>query len=186
MNFTRRTKLALGALTFALVALSLDRWILPPPSSAVASDRDGSATTERADRRGNVGKSDTDAQWLTFVSERLKQLNAARSALIEAPAPLARDPFVGAPTAARAPAAEMQRKAADEALSVAQFREKNRLSATILGPDPIALVGRRTLRVGDELDGLRLDRVGEGWAEFLSGVMRVRLEVPRAGRNVGN
>lgn len=48
------------------------------------------------------------------------------------------------------------------------FVSRHSLQATILGPRPVALVGRRKLHVGDVLDGFVLKSITERKALFVS------------------
>jgi hypothetical protein len=66
------------------------------------------------------------------------------------------------------------------------FRESHQLTATLLGPQPVALIGGNMYRVGDVLDGFTLDAVRAGEAVFVSDGVNIILRVPtpwREGRS---
>lgn len=61
------------------------------------------------------------------------------------------------------------------------FAREHAVHATILGPQPLALVDERLMRSGDELDGFVLHAIRRGSVEFVSGSERVVLQVARTG-----
>lgn len=63
---------------------------------------------------------------------------------------------------------------------LADFQARHQLQGTVLGPNPMISISGRTLRIGDSIDGLRLEAVRDGEAQFISDHGSVVLRVSRA------
>ncbi len=164
MKLARRERLALITLLSALVALCVDKILLPEPASAIA------AVTYTAEQ--DLMKVTLPPEPATLLREAPQR--AAQALLLAVPDVFDRsrlEALIGRPGAEPA-SAEAQRVSLS-----AEFRRAHTLRATLLGPRPVALVGDRALRVGDKLDGFVLDSVADREAVFLSDGKRVVLRV---------
>ncbi len=161
MRLCKRDRAALILLMAGVIALAVDRLLLPPPAAAEGArgaDSDSSVAAPAPPGR-----------------EALPPLPAATS---EAPPlgtvpdvfDLARLPVPG--TAAPAPPGSRP-----EETTVEAFVRRHTLQATIFGPNPVALVGQRTLHIGDVLDGFVLESISDREAAFLSENGRAVLRV---------
>lgn len=178
MTLNRRSIVALLGLGLCITLWCIDRYLVPPPLASFAAQ---GAAVERAERNavaGETGGKD-EAAWLRGLIERLKGLSSGGD--VREPTAMHRDPFdrsVLLPVQGAAETAandsEAQRRA---------FLAAHRLTATILGPNPMAVVDRQSLRIGDVVDGFRLARIERGWVEFVSDTVRVRLDVPTPWRS---
>lgn len=76
------------------------------------------------------------------------------------------------------PAPSSLQQAPTPAEQAQRFREQHRLRATMTERGTgVAIIGLRALRLGDELDGFTLERIGERSAVFSSETVRVELKV---------
>jgi len=149
MRLSRRDRAALIVLLLAVGALAVDRLLLPAPVSAQANNADAAACPA------------------TMPS--LDQL------LASSPAAAAPDqPWTPVPDVfdlARLGGAVLREALPEiraEEDAVESFVRAHSLQATVLGPRPMALVGRRKVRVGESLDGFELTRVTDREAVFVS------------------
>lgn len=163
MKLGKRERFAMIALLVAVGSLALDKLLLPEPEAAVA----------------------TPAEQPAQENFTLPPLDALK---IESPTTTRLGPETDVPDVfdrSRLPSVDTQQRAAlrvsEQDLALSEFSAKHTLSATVMGPCPLALVGGRTLRIGDRLDGFVLESIDQHEAVFISDGRRVTLKV-RTGR----
>lgn len=164
MKLTRRQRWWLCGLVVALVAMAMDRLLLPRPIAAASA---ASSPTSRP-AAGTPNFAALDAA--------MAELNQAGSDHPPQPELSLPDVFARA-RAAAAIQLDPAQKAAPTRCD--EFAARYRLVATITGAAPAAVIGLRVIRIGESLEAFRLESVGDGWAEFVSDAGSVRLEVPR-------
>jgi hypothetical protein len=184
VSLNRRQRIGLVALLTALVSLMMDRLLLTAePATALAGVSESPPLSGQAERGGPAAQADAGVgAWLQSLGGEIdaaRQAAQTSSAAKGQPAPA--DVFdwqrlggllAGGPGGATAADEDAEQRAE-------QFRGKHTLVATLLGPSPMALVGERTLHIGDSLDGFRLSAVRSGEADFVSDDVVVVLQVPR-------
>jgi hypothetical protein len=149
MNLSRRDKIAVSLLGLAGVALAVDRLILPPPADALGAQVGADLVSSRsideilADMPSSLPQRDFAADSIPDVFD-VARVEAVRLVAERPPAD-----------------ALAQAMAAD-------FQRRHRLTAVVLGPHPVALVGQVPVQIGDELDGHTLVEVSESAALFVS------------------
>ena len=171
-GLNRREQALIGAMLIGIVALACDRWVLQDPRAAQADSGRGAPTSAPASQPQSV-----DFMRLpsppTGPSEALLTIDDVCSWMrltIEPDAPNAPDE----------PASNLPPPPA-------AFVERFKLRALVLGPSPVALIGRRTMRVGESLAGFTLREITKDGAVFFSDHgERVLLAPPRRGDDFEN
>lgn len=156
MNLDRRSRIALGLMLLALLALAVDRLVLPPPRAAVAAGPSG-------DDSARPAEFDTDPA-------------------LPPPEPERRVPPADFETSdvfalSRIGVQAIPPKDAAARLNAESFSAVHVLRGTLLGPSPAALLDRRQVRVGQSVDGYRLIEVKRDAAVFSDGVETVELRL---------
>lgn len=184
MTLTRRRRYSVIVLLVALAALALDKLLLSStPEAALAGVRSEDVAANSGD------DSPSQQEGTAALAERLLARRTARRPLsVGAPtlnmpvlnaAPpdiFSWDRLAGADgTAGISAAAELNGLPAHTAEA---FQTAHRLKATLLGPQPMALIDDRTYRVGDALGDFVLTAVRADEAVFVSGDRTVVLSVP--------
>jgi hypothetical protein len=173
MTGERRKRMLMGVAALAGVAFAVDRWLLPPPAPAAA------ATGAPPSVLPEKGALDPGAAGMHLPSPATLPDEITRATA---------DAFdwgrlglqLENPEVSQVPPVAETHAAAKES-----FTSQYQLRATILGPDPIALIGARKMRVGDELSGYVLRAITEESAIFRSSSGEdITLKVPgrRANR----
>lgn len=152
MKINRRERIALGIFSTALVSLAVDKLLLPAAEPKEAHGMDAPARVKSATDPGTL----------------LRPFPAPTSA----PAEIS-DIFAWTRLGVVAPSA-----AAPIESDVA-FGTNHKIEGVVLGPRPAAIISGRIVRVGDELDGFRLEAVTADGATFVADQRRVVLAVER-------
>ncbi|TWT41168.1 hypothetical protein RAS1_38620 [Phycisphaerae bacterium RAS1] len=157
MSLDRRSRIALGLMLIALLALAVDRLILPRPQAASAA---GSASPDGTEADGGSA-----APAAIPPSDPERAVPEAEFTVADVFA-LSR---IGVRHAANA--------ASDERASAEAFAAAHVLRGTLLGPEPAALLDRRRVRVGQQVDGFTLVEVSRDGAVFSNGSETVALRI---------
>ena len=166
MTLSRRDRRILIVLLLAVVALTVDRLLLPEPSQVLAVSPEGIESTLTADK---------------LMEDLLPEMPSPPTINTQPPLPvvnvfdlnrLGNLSFGGAKSNNQL-----------EETSAESFSRRHTLRATVLGPRPVALVGERMLQVGNHLDGYELIAISEHQAVFVSDDEQAILQVAprRAG-----
>lgn len=160
MKPSKRDRAALIVLMVGVIALAVDRLLLPPPSAAGGADGLDSASSA------------------VDLPQPDREMRAPPSATAPAPLPgLVPDVFDLSRLAALGSGTPLVDEGQPDETAVEAFVRRHALQATIFGPNPIALVGHRKLRIGDRLDGFVLESISDREAVFLSDTGRAVLHV---------
>ena len=154
----------LGVLGIAVGALVLDSVFLRPGTVGAATDYgatpavpagdDGLATAAGGvDDQGAAAPIDVIEALRCTVAARLSELSTADS---HDDAPL--DSLFASP-----PHWEPERDAAGDEPAAAPEPLQLRLSSVLLGSTPVAIINGTTVGVGDTVEGMRVDRITEGF-----------------------
>lgn len=169
MMLTKQHKIYLGILGVAALGLVIDRTLLGP-SEAVAESAEDLVVTPSADEgfehtSGTLpSSSDSLAQKLLSIkaASHIDPLNV-NNAFTPA--------WIASVTTATA-------QIDNQAILAEEFAATHRLTAVMgTGPGGYAIIDGKCLRVGQELDGMRLTSVGDRTAVFESGPLKVELQV---------
>ncbi|MCG3125203.1 MAG: hypothetical protein CHACPFDD_00018 [Phycisphaerae bacterium] len=166
MKLTRRQRWWLCGLVVALIAMAMDRLLLPRPAAATARPAP-SPTSRPSAATPNIAALDA------AIAELGRVLSADPTRVEPSPPDVFARTRAAAAVLADAPPPQPAPTRADE------FAARYRLAATITGAAPAAVIGRRVIRIGETIETFTLRAVGDGWAEFVSDDGSVRLEVPR-------
>lgn len=185
MTLSRRQRYSVIVLLVALAALALDKLLLSSkPASALAG-----VHSEGVAAAGAGETFPSQYEGTAALAERLLERRRARGPLsggvptLKVPVLNAAQPDIfswdrlsGADRTAGIKAARGLN--GGRAPTAEEFSAAHQLEATLLGPQPMALIDGRTYRVGKIIDGLVLTAVRAGEAVFVSGDMTVVLSVP--------
>ncbi len=185
MTLTRRQRYSVIVLLVALAALALDKLLLSSePASALAGVR-----PEGVAAAGTGDDFPSQHEGTPALAERLLERRTARRTLsgsvptlnvpvlnVAQPDIFSWDRLAGADRTTGISAAEELN--GRRVHTAGAFQAAHTLNATLLGPQPMALIDGRTYRVGEDIDGLVLTAVRAGEAVFVSGDMTVVLSVP--------
>lgn len=190
MTLTRRQRWSLILFLVALAALALDKLLLSSGLAAaqagVSPAPGGDEASESIHRLGSVGSTPAVDNALATAQRVLER---KRDLIADADGIAALISKVGGPTP---DVFNWDRIFGTNGINdvrngarrttVNAFRESHQLTATLLGPQPVALIGGKMYRVGDPLGGFTLDAVRAGEAEFVSDGNRIILKVPTPWR----
>ena len=151
MTLSRRDRGILIALLLAVVALAVDRLLLPGPSQVLAVSPEVVVPMLAADK---------------LTEDILPEMLSPTAINTQPPLPVL-DVFDLNRLASLGTGGRQANKQPEET-SVESFIRRHTLRATVLGPRPVALVGQRMLQVGDHLDGYELIAITERQAVFVS------------------
>lgn len=151
MTLSRRDRGILIALLLAVVALAVDRLLLPEPSQVLAVSPEVVVPMLAADK---------------LIEDILPEMPSP-PAINTRPPPPVLDVF-DLNRLASLGAGGRQANNQPEETSAESFIRRHTLRATVLGPRPVALVGERMLQVGNHLDGYELIAISERQAVFVS------------------
>lgn len=154
MNLSKRQKWLLGGAVCAAGGWAADRWLLPDPASAAAAQQ----PVERGPVPNAVGTSAADASFnLPPPATPLSEVQRSAS-----------DVFDWQRLALRVEQPQQVPSGSESRLSGPSFAAQYALRATVLGPEPVALVGQRKMHRGDSLGGYVLKEILADAAVFQS------------------
>jgi hypothetical protein len=183
MTRARRPKTLGSVLVIAIIGLATDKLLLShEPKSAEAAAASGEPVGDNAGSSSSSSKNDPSAAAnddfsLQAIMDHAAQPSSAGPQTDGGPLP---DVFAARTRVAAArsrPTSEEEKEQKAEQMRNA-FVARYTLRATVLGRAPIALVGDRSLHVGDSVAGFRLVEIRDREAEFLSEFGRITLKVP--------
>ena len=193
MTLTRRQRWSLIVFLVALAALALDKLLLSSGPAAAQAEvspaPSGDEASESIHRLGSLGSTpavDNALATAQRILERKRDLIAdpdGIAALISRVGDATPDVF----NWDRIFGTNGANGKSDDRVGARQttanaFRDSHQLTATLLGPQPVALIGGNMYRVGDPLDGFTLDAVRAGEAEFVSDGTTIIPKVPSPWR----
>ncbi|MGE0482016.1 MAG: hypothetical protein AB7Q17_16260 [Phycisphaerae bacterium] len=158
MRFSKRERVGAMVLLVGIGALAADRLLFPAPQ-----DAEGALIAPARSPRAPA-----TAVFAAVPAPALPPADLVVPDVFDSARVAALGGRAPSPVAAVAPQADA-------------FAREHAVHATILGPQPLALVDERLMRAGDELDGFVLHAIHRGSVEFVSGVERVVLRVAPLG-----
>lgn len=167
MKINKRERLLLGGLGAGLCALVADRLFVLDPASADAATATATTTVLEADPLA--------------ISDLPKSLRSGANAEKNPEELVVSVPDIFNPTRLPIPAKLTPPDEAEAAKTAqtSQFQETYRLFGVILGPDPVAIIGRANVRIGDNLGGFVLTEIAPNQAIFENAIGERRvLHVP--------
>lgn len=180
MKLRRREIIGVAVLLLALVGYACDRLLFEPRAAIAATDApDGTGAAELPGAGKKSSPTDNPADSLERLDRFLAE--TAEPGLSDAVDSIALVPDVfdthRAPNRTAAPSAAVETVNSPRE-NAEKFRAEHRLTAVILGPRPLALVGDTALRVGQSVDGFQLKSIQATFAVFVSDGIEVVLQVP--------
>lgn len=179
---SRRRWIFLGLTLSSAVVFLIDRVLVGEPAKAEAATSESRTSRSRKNTTAPAGKVEKKSEPISLFDpslsylERLTEPGSSRDVFSLSSGMLSYYKTLQE----EAPQEGADGKPAPRPGTPQAFAAEHKLQATSIGEEALAIIDGKPMRVGDELDGFRLTRIGPYEAEFERGSERAVLSIPTA------